>query len=377
MAQVRPSVKLALLGALLLLLAHTYAQRQSPPVTADRQPALGELAAVDAEDHIRITRYEEALTVRSLVAEYLWPIGGAVPTHAYPVVLMEGEGDLFFPSDLEGIAPRFVGMVTLLEYWMPGGALNLMYQLEPRKLRSSRLPVIVHQGHRPGLRDGIDEMTNALLRKGHPVILMQMPLVGWNRWSLSPGADCGSGWAASATGHDQMFARKDALHSSPMSYFIEPVVAAVNHLTVNFAVEYVAMVGLSGGGWTTHIVAAIDPRVSYSFPVAGSYPLYLRPYFRGSDGDAEQIVPALYENRATWLDLYLLSALEPGRTQHQILNLHDPCCFHGRGGEHYAHVVEARLQIVGEGSWKWLLDSTHRQHMISPWARKHILRQLQ
>ena len=36
------------------------------------------------------------------------------------------------------------------------------------------------------------------------------------------------------------------------------------------------MAGLSGGGWTTTLYAAIDPSIRYSFPVAGTIPLYLR-----------------------------------------------------------------------------------------------------
>jgi hypothetical protein len=32
------------------------------------------------------------------------------------------------------------------------------------------------------------------------------------------------------------------------------------------------MLGLSGGGWTTTLAAAIDPRIEVSFPTAGSTP---------------------------------------------------------------------------------------------------------
>ena len=36
------------------------------------------------------------------------------------------------------------------------------------------------------------------------------------------------------------------------------------------------MIGLSGGGWTTTVAAAIDPRVGLSIPVAGSLPFDMR-----------------------------------------------------------------------------------------------------
>ena len=61
----------------------------------------------------------------------------------------------------------------------------------------------------------------------------------------------------------------------PLRYFIEPVV-----LTANWAVAQgyadINMAGLSGGGWTTTVAAAIDKRITASFPIAGSVPCSLR-----------------------------------------------------------------------------------------------------
>jgi PhoPQ-activated pathogenicity-related protein len=36
--------------------------------------------------------------------------------------------------------------------------------------------------------------------------------------------------------------------------------------------KHIVMAGLSGGGWTTTIAAAIDPRIQLSIPIAGSIP---------------------------------------------------------------------------------------------------------
>ena len=36
------------------------------------------------------------------------------------------------------------------------------------------------------------------------------------------------------------------------------------------ALRHIIMAGLSGGGWTTTISAAIDPRITLSMPIAGS-----------------------------------------------------------------------------------------------------------
>lgn len=76
-------------------------------------------------------------------------------------------------------------------------------------------------------------------------------------------------------------------------FFIEPVVRAINYATqvslralqntiapcLLFCVrrqtlgyKHVVMMGLSGGGWTTTLAAALDHRISLSTPVAGSIP---------------------------------------------------------------------------------------------------------
>src|ERR1041385_7687309 len=97
------------------------------------------------------------------------------------------------------------------------------------------------------------------------------------------------------------------------------------------------MVGLSGGGWTTTLYAAIDPRIRKSFPVAGSIPLYL--YSDHYQTDAEQSRPELY-SLAGYPDLYVLGSSGIGRKQVQILNHSDSCCFgslqHDAGVRHVA-----------------------------------------
>jgi len=73
------------------------------------------------------------------------------------------------------------------------------------------------------------------------------------------------------------------------------------------------MTGLSGGGWTTTVYAAIDPtiRCSVRWPDDS---LYLRA---GSVGDREQFEPAFYR-LAGYPDLYVLGGTAR-RKQVQIL----------------------------------------------------------
>ena len=55
-------------------------------------------------------------------------------------------------------------------------------------------------------------------------------------------------------------------------FFVEPVIRAVNYATQVLGYKRVVMMGLSGGGWTTTLAAALDPRIALSTPVAGSVP---------------------------------------------------------------------------------------------------------
>ena len=108
-----------------------------------------------------------------------------------------------------------------------------------------------------------------------------------------------------------------------MRFFVEPITVFLNYAVEEYAYDLVAMVGLSGGGWTTTLYAALDPRIARSYPVAGTLPLYLE-----SGGDYEQTHPGLYA-LANYPELYVLGTYEGERRQIQVLNRYDPCCFGG------------------------------------------------
>jgi hypothetical protein len=155
---------------------------------------------------------------------------------------------------------------------------------------------------------------------------------------------------------------------------------AINYADKVLRPNSIAMIGLSGGGWATTVTAAIDPRVTRSYPTAGSWPFYLRsapPSANSSTGDWEQgrggaTLPGFYAN-ATFLDMYAMAAVGPQRGQIQILNRFDACCFNGVGARSYATVVAHRVALIGDGSWDILEDATHNQHAVSPYALEIIL----
>lgn len=202
------------------------------------------------------------------------------------------------------------------------GLEGLAYHFIPEQPNGSL--VILHHGHACTMDDdpspqelgnGMQRTIQALLGAGYGVAGIFMP-------HMRPG-DC--------TGkHEQMFALKTT--GSPIKFFLEPTAITINYLgdakkaQANQFPRYNVfhMIGLSGGGWTTTVYAALDPRIRCSFSVAGTMPLYLRS--GGSIGDREQFEPSFYR-LGGYPDLYILGAQGPGRSQIQIVLRHDDCCF--------------------------------------------------
>jgi hypothetical protein len=243
--------------------------------------------------------------------------------------------------------------------------------------------VIVHHGHACTLDDdaatadvgyGLWRTIQALLREGYGVLGVFMP-------HMRPG-DC--------TGkHEAMFELKPA--GSPIKYFMEPTAISLNYLKDPKRAERnqfpryknFHMVGLSGGGWTTTLYAAIDPTIRCSFPVAGSIPLYLRA--GGSVGDREQFEPSFYR-LAGYPDLYILGAAGAHRKQVQILVRRDDCCFgeaqhdakstglpYADAMREYETRVQEALKKIGAGSFRLEIDEKAPSHMISHSTIENVL----
>ena len=85
----------------------------------------------------------------------------------------------------------------------------------------------------------------------------------------------------------------------------------------------VAVSGLSGGGWQTIMLSALDPRVTLTNPVAGYSSFATRAEFPSDLGDSEQTPNDL----ATLVDYTHLTAFLAGRSALLTFNAKDNCCF--------------------------------------------------
>ena len=90
--------------------------------------------------------------------------------------------------------------------------------------------------------------------------------------------------------------------------------------------ERVAMTGLSGGGWQTAVLSALDERVTVPVPVAGHSPVWQRCRCAADMGDLEQCPADL----CTAADYDVLTGMFAPRPTLLIYNHEDDCCFQTR-----------------------------------------------
>ena len=246
---------------------------------------------------------------------------------------------------------------------MEFGAQSIGYLFHPRS-SNSRL-IIYHQGHGGDFILGVDTI-KFFLRHGYTVAAFTMPLLGMNGPLVfeTPDGDI------MLREHSDLRLLESKVFS-PLKFFVEPVIVFLNYAAAEHAYDTAAMVGISGGGWTTTLAAALEPRIVRSYPVAGSQPLVF-----GGGRDWEQTHHSLYE-LANYMELYVLGAYGYPRRQLQVLNRYDACCFGGTEYVLYEEQVSVTAERVSGGSFSVFLDETHREHKLSEAALDVILKDLE
>lgn len=312
------------------------------------QHGSSETYGTDVDSLIHIHNESDIQIKRDAVINYVWS-EKEFPSEKIPADVQKTISDPRYADigDLQSIDKITVSMDHDVE--------SIAYLFHPNK--SQNILVIYHQGHDGDFIKGKDTI-RFLLNKGYSVLAFSMPLLGMNN---QPVIDTQFG-RIKMIDHDQ-FQLIESSDLSPIKYFVEPVAVSLNYLDKEYDFDSYYMVGLSGGGWTTTLYSAIDPRISQSYSVAGSVPIYLRST-QENLGDYEQILPALYKN-ADYLDLYILASYGGERKHVQIFNKYDPCCFGGLAYETYADKIKMTLSDLGKGRFDAYLDDSHKEHKIS------------
>lgn len=240
------------------------------------------------------------------------------------------------------------------------GVKSIGYILHPKVTNNSL--ILYHQGHRGDFLNG-KETFKHFIGEGFTIYAFCMPLLGKNNQPIIKINKLGS---IHLNKHERF-----KYLENPIQYFISPVISMINY-SENKEFADITMIGISGGGWTTTLAAAVDSRINYSFPVAGTYPMFIR--FQKPEknyGDFEQTYEHLY-SKINYLDMYVLGSVGTNRFQVQILNEFDPCCFDGEYYKKYASFVSSKVQKYNAGRFNVFFDSTHEEHKISEVALMEI-----
>jgi len=242
---------------------------------------------------------------------------------------------------------------------MDFGINSISYLFVPES--SNNKLIIYHQGHGGNFYNG-QETIQFFLEKNYNVLTFSMPLLGMNNQPIIEVPNIGS---IKLTSHEHLRFLESSTFS-PIKFFMEPITVSLNYLDKNYNFLSYDMVGISGGGWTVTLYSALDDRISQTYSIAGSLPIYLRS-IPENRGDYEQWVPELYQI-ANYLDLYIMSSYGDDRKFVQIFNKYDSCCFAGDLYKSYENHIKKSILKLEKGYFEIYLDDTHKTHKISNFA---------
>ena len=216
---------------------------------------------------------------------------------------------------------------------------------------------------------GFTAFLKRLAAEGCDLIMVSMPFHGENR-GYAP--DVGLPMEPpSGISHDDM-SKVQAIkpdRGSLLRYFLEPAMGSLQWALTQRSYQRIGMAGMSGGGWATTVLAALEPRVQASYAVAGSVPMKYRASPR--EGDWEQDTPDLL-NVAGYSDLYLMGVAERRRRVHLLYNAEDRCCFKGTHVQRFAPALVKHANEAGYGPLEIKIFAGS-VHDIQPAIADHIL----
>ena len=341
------------IGVLAIQYSHLFFFPETP-VSAERDPLENNIIGL-----IHIQNEHEATSIREELIGFIWGRQG-LPANLPDRIDTDVADERY--SSLRNLSQ--IDKLTILMEW---GLTSTAYHFTPTNGNNKLL--IYQQGHDGDFIRGIDTIS-FFLEHGFSVIALSMPLESPNN---QPTINLKRIGRIELRFHEQL-KLLEMKSGHPVQLFLTPISISLNYAQ-KFGYESVYMTGVSGGGWTTTVYAAIDPRITRSYPVAGSLPTHLRSGLqirntaqRPADwGDYEQTIPELY-NIANYLDLYILGSHGHHRKQLQVLNKYDPCCFRGEAFRTYEQVLQERVESLGSGEFVVYLDTSHKTHKISEQA---------
>jgi len=309
---------------------------------------------------IRIDDENDVLKKRNGLIQYIW-LNNGFPYDKMPNHVEELHTHDF--TSLNNLKQIISITVDDMEYGMNSISYLFLAESSNDKL------IIFHQGHAEQSFSEDEDKIQLFLDRGYSVLMFSMVTHGLNNEPVIDFPEFGN---LRLNSHDHFkLIESDTFH--PIKYFFEPISVSLNYIDQKFDFQSYYMVGLSGGGWVTVVYPAIDPRITQSYSVAGSFPIWLRAA-SANFGDYEQTIPEFYRI-ANYEELYIMNSFGDDRRLVLFYNTFDPCCFSGTLYEEFpfGDSIESKLNELGKGEFVILLDDTHNEHKISDWTMNKIL----
>jgi len=235
-----------------------------------------------------------------------------------------------------------------------------LYQIQP----NANCLFLYHAGHDEGFEKPMkdaEKLWQKMGEKGCDIIKLSMPLTGDNKSQplmKNSKPIYGNGHAT--------FSQDDLDPVRAFSFFLSPTHQALNAALDLRKYAQVIMAGRSGGGWTTVIAAAIDPRISQSYSIAGTVPGHFRLTRKTDRGDWEQWDHPFWTNITSYSELYLLAVLEPNRRSTHLYKKYDICCFQGLRMHAFFPTFIAEAQRRKFGALRYYVDDEEKySHEVS------------
>lgn len=203
---------------------------------------------------------------------------------------------------------------------------------------------------------------------GFDVITLCMPLLGFNQYDDNPRPPVDDGllyvsfhevfkdeiWGSMSGGSANE--RKEG--ATALSYFVAPVLLALDWAEANLGHTHFAMAGCSGGGWTTVLSAALDPRISLSIAVPAPLPPHLIDALEWEplDWEAKMNPPAVYRS-CSFLCMFVLATIGGSEQQRNSVHVYHRDELHPLPSPNNVRGREFELRDYYEGLLPGILEA--------------------
>jgi len=323
-------------------------------------------------ERISINSEEELLQKRHEMIDYIW-MGSGFPTRFPENIELDVKmNDFNNIRNLEQI-DKFT---ILMDFGKneskflkskESEVVSTAYLFQAKNQKSDLM--IHHQGHNEQSISDSKNVIRFFLDNGYSVLVFSMPLREGNNEPIVDTIRFGKLKLAT---HNHLTIIDNEFFN-PMRFFVEPITVTLNYVEKYRDYQYIHMMGISGGGWTTIVYSALDMRISHSYPIAGAFPFYMRQTV--SDlGDYEQTVIDFYEI-VNYEELFVMDGYGENRKSIQFFNYGDPCCFQAETYDKspYGEIINEKLTQLGLGKFSVILDKSTTKHEVTDFVLEKIL----